>query len=248
LQLTVFFTSAELAAIETAPDDIYIVIDVVRATTTLTVMLDRGASRILIANSIAQAREAAQKVPGRLLCGEQKIKTPSDFNYGNSPTQFSQVDLTDQELILTTSNGTRAFFTCPQQSTRLGGCFYNAHAVTTHALKLAEQKHSNISLVCAGEYGYFALDDAICAGYLALELQRQYTGLEVRESVHAATKLYQAYPPTKVIDYAESTRELIAAGLQADLDFSFKTHGSRNVPIVIDREQETGLLVIGNAV
>lgn len=248
MKLNVFFTSAELAAVDAPSNDIYIVIDVVRATTTLTVMLDQGASRISIANSLGQAREAAQRIPGRFLSGELYGKTPPDFDYGNSPSQFSQVDLTRKELILSTSNGTRAFFACPEESTRLGGCFYNAQAVTAHALALAQQRQSNISIVCAGEYGYFALDDTTCAGYLALELQRQHPEIESRESAHAAITLYSTYPPDKLRDYAQSVQELLESGGEQDLSFCLQTNASKHVPAVVAREQETGLLVIGNAV
>src|SRR5438067_7657848 len=138
----------------------------------MAVMFDQGAARILAAETIEQAREAAQKLPGRLLCGERNVKPLPGFDYGNSPYLFSQVNLTGRELILTTTNGTRAFYACPEHTTRLAGSFYNARAVLSHALKLAQERNSNIALVCSGELGYFALDDATCAGYLALELQR----------------------------------------------------------------------------
>ena len=174
MQLNVFFTPAEIGANESQPDDIYIVVDVIRATTTMAVMFDQGAARVLAAATVEQAREAALKVPGRLLCGERNVKPLPGFDYGNSPVQFSQLDLSGRELILTTTNGTRAFHACPTQTTRLAGCFYNAQAVMSHALKLALERNSNIALVCSGELGYFALDDAVCAGYLAIELQAGY--------------------------------------------------------------------------
>ena len=55
-------------------NDIYIVVDVIRATTSMAVMFDQGAARVLVAGSIEQAREAAQKIPGRLLCGERNVQ------------------------------------------------------------------------------------------------------------------------------------------------------------------------------
>src|SRR5207248_6873466 len=109
-------------------DDVYIVIDVIRATTSLAVMFDQGATRILVAGTVEQAREAAQKLPGRLLCGERNVQPVPGFDYGNSPVQFSQVDLTGRELIMTTTNGTRAFYACPSHAACLAGSFYNAEA------------------------------------------------------------------------------------------------------------------------
>jgi len=250
LQLNVFFTPVEIVTSEAQKDDIYIVIDVIRATTTMAVMFDQGAARVLAAETIEQAREAAQKLPGRLLCGERNVKPLPGFDYGNSPYQFSQVDLTGRELILTTTNGTRAFYASPADATRLAGSFYNAHAVVSHALKLAQECNSNIALVCSGELGYFALDDATCAGYLALELQRltsehfQEIPLHLHESVYAATALYHAYKPPKILEYCDSAQSVFQAGLVEDPYFCMQTSKSTSIPLVVGREKETGLLVL----
>lgn len=244
MQLTIYFTPADVAAIDAAANDIYIVIDVIRATTTLTVLLERGAKSILIAHTVEQAQEAARILPGHLLCGERHALPLPGFDYGNSPAQFSQLDLSDREVILTTTNGTRAFFACPTESQRLAGCFYNAQAVTAQAITLAQQHNSNIALVCAAEAGYFALDDAACAGYLALELQRHYPALQVHESVHAATALYATYAPPKLLDYSNSARSVAKVGLQEDLDFCMRISESTSVPLVSGKDRKTGLLRI----
>ncbi len=244
MRLTVFFNPAELTFVEATTNDIYIIIDVMRATTTLTVMFDQGAARVFAAHTLEQAREAAPGIPGCLLCGERHTKTPPGFDYGNSPALFSQLDLAGSDLILTTSNGTRALFICPQDSIRLAGSFYNAHAVTSAALALAHEQGSNISLVCAAEYGYFALEDAACAGFLALELLRQQPGLEVQDNTHAAITLYEQYPPASLREYAQSARDLIAVGQQKDLDFCLAKDASTSVPIVKGHESETGLLLL----
>jgi 2-phosphosulfolactate phosphatase len=245
LQLTIYFSPADVVAVQLAANDIYIVIDVIRATTSLTTILERGASSVLIADTLEQAQEAAQQLPGLLLCGERNALPLPGFDYGNSPAQFSQLDLNGRELILTTTNGTRAFFACPEQSTRLAGCFYNAQAVTTYALQHARTQQSNIAIVCAAEKGQFALDDATCAGYLALELQRLFPALQIHESVLAATTLYYAYTPPKLLDYCHSARSVAAAGLQEDLEFCMRISQSRCVPRVTGRDSKTGLLTIG---
>src|SRR5437016_6645450 len=112
----------------------------------MAVMFDQGAARVLAAETIEQAREAAQKLPGRLLCGERNVMPLPGFDYGNSPYQFSQADLTGREMILTTTNGTRAFYACPEDAKRLAGSFYNALAVVLHARKLAQERTANKSL------------------------------------------------------------------------------------------------------
>ena len=247
MHLNVFFAPSAIVADGSNANDVYIVIDVIRATTTQSVILDRGAARILVASTVEDAKEAAQKIPGRLLCGERNVQPVPGFDYGNSPVQFSQVDLTGRELIMTTTNGTRAFYACPSDAIRLAGSFYNAEAVALKALEMAKDHGGNIRLVCSGELDYFALDDAVCAGYLALELHRlqgQVLPLDLDESVLAAIALYEAFEPPKVIDYCNSAQSVILGGLPDDPLFCMRTSVSQSVPIVVGREHETGLLVI----
>ena len=90
LHLNVFFTPSAIIAHEPSANDIYIVIDVIRATTTLAVVFDQGAARVFAAGTVEQAREAAQEFPGRLLCGERNVQPLPGFDYGNSPVQFSR--------------------------------------------------------------------------------------------------------------------------------------------------------------
>ncbi len=244
MQVRIFFNPVDMSVVETHPNDIYIVIDVIRATTTLTTIFDSGAARVYAADTLEQARDAATRFPHRLLCGERNVKPVPGFAYGNSPAQFSHMDLTGRELILTTTNGTRALHACPTNSTRLAGSFYNAQAVTARALTLAQKKESNIVIVCAGETNYFALDDATCAGYLALELQCQHPSIEIPDDVHAAQALYKTFAPPKLIDFAHSAQQVLTAHMGQDLDYCMKIDGSTTVSMVVGQEAETGLLII----
>lgn len=252
MQLHVFFTPRLIIPGAAPANDSYIVIDVIRATTTMTVMLDRGAARVLVAEDIEQARAAARLVPGRLLCGERNVRRIPGFDHGNSPVEFSRLDLVGREMIHTTTNGTRAFHACPESATRMAGCFYNAHAVAARALELAEARGGNIAIVCSGEFDTFALDDSVCAGYLALEIQRlatrQALPLDCHESVSAAITLYEAYQPPLVIEHCASAQTVIDAGLYEDPPFCMQTDVSTTVPTVIGREEETGLLVVERAI
>ncbi len=250
MRLKVFFTPSAIVAEGSNTNDVYIIIDVIRATTAQSVMFDQGAARILAASTVEEAKEAARKIPGRLLCGERNVQPVPGFDYGNSPVQFSQVDLTGREIVMTTTNGTRAFYACPQDATRLAGSFYNAEAVALKALEIAKDKGGNIHLVCAGELDYFALDDAVCAGYLALELHRlqgQVLPLDIHESVLAAIALYEAFEPPKVIDCCNSAQAVILGGLPDDPPFCMRMSVSQSVPMVVGKESETGLLVIERA-
>ena len=244
MHLDVFFIPSAIVVEGSSANDIYIVVDVIRATTSMAVMFDQGAARVLVAGSVEQAREAAQKIPGRLLCGERNVQRIPGFDYGNSPLQFSQLDLSGRELIMTTTNGTRAFYACPEQALRLAGSFYNARAVTRQALELAKIHRCDIHIVCSGENDFFGLDDAVCAGYLALELQHQRADIHLWESASAAMALYEAFKPPRVLDFCSAARAVVEGGLPEDPPFCMRTSISNSVPVVVGRELETGLLVI----
>jgi 2-phosphosulfolactate phosphatase len=214
----VHFSPADVAAISVREGDVCIVIDLIRATTSLTILFEQGARRVYAADSLEQAQAAKQHFPERLLCGERHAKPLPGFDYGNSPAQFAALDFTGRDLVMTTTNGTRAFFACPPESVRLAGCFYNASAVTTQAFRIARERQSNLHIVCAAEFGYFALDDATCAGYLAAVLLRLSPAIQTHESVSAAITLYEQYAPPKLLEYCRSAHSVRSAGLGADLE------------------------------
>jgi Phosphosulfolactate phosphohydrolase and related enzymes len=253
MQLHVYMSPADVLAVyseqeqhstATTSNDVFIVIDLVRATTAITTIFDSGAARVFIADSVAQAREARQRYPQRLLAGERNALPLPGFDYGNSPAQFAQTPLHERDLILTTTNGTRAFFACPTDSLRLAGCFYNAAAVTTYAVQQARQQGGNIGIVCAAEMGYFALDDSVCAGYLAQEIQHLQPDIECHESVTAAQGLYQLYPPSILAEYCHSTRQVIDAGLGADIAVCMRQNASQSIGKIVGQEADTGLLIL----
>jgi 2-phosphosulfolactate phosphatase len=247
LKLNVFFLPSSLVHTPSNERDVYIVIDLIRATTCMTVMLDGGTRYIFAAGSVEQAQAAHQHYPQRLLCGERHSKVLPGFDYGNSPVEFSRANLQERQIIMTTTNGTRAFHACPAQSIRVAGCFRNASAVVDYALLRAQAENLNIHLVCAGEEDYFGLDDAVCAGYLAQELQRQCSELQIDESALAAITLYETYPPSRLVEFSDAARVIHESGLVTDPPFCVETSVSQNVALVTGQEENTGLLILEKA-
>lgn len=251
MKLNIFFTPASILSSSPNTHDVYIVIDLIRATTCMAVMLDQGARRIFAAGTVEQARAARERFPQRLLCGERNVQPLPGFDYGNSPVQFAEADLRERELIMTTTNGTRAFHACPPDATLLAGSLYNAEAVARLALTLAREHAGNIHLVCAGEVGYFGLDDAVCAGYLAQMIQHlaapEAQPLRAHDSVQAALALYETFQPPKVIQYTNAAQSVINGGLPDDPVFCMRTSVSQSVALVVGQEEETGLLVLERA-
>lgn len=124
---------------------VYIVVDVIRATTTLCVFFERGCRQVKVAGSIAAARASARLAtsganqPLPLLAGEVGGLAPPGFNYGNSPAEFAALDLGGRVVIFATTNGTRALHACVGGGAVLVGAFRNATAVAGTAVTLAAQ-------------------------------------------------------------------------------------------------------------
>jgi 2-phosphosulfolactate phosphatase len=134
----VLFTPAELGGeLRLAPTDVAIVIDVIRATTTLAVLFDRGCARVLVAGDIPAARAHAAEHPGEyLLAGEVGGLRPPGFDFGNSPVELAAANLDGRAIIFSTTNGTRALHACAGVGAILAGSLRNVEAVCRAALRL----------------------------------------------------------------------------------------------------------------
>lgn len=179
-----------------------IVVDVIRATTTLSVLFDRGCSRVLVAPDIGSARNARARYPGALLAGEINGAMPRGFDVGNSPAEVVSQDVAGREIIFATTNGAPALRSCSSALVTIAGSLRNARAAAAVALAHAAQDRPStavplpahaassdvdrrasepamddsapdILIVCAGRANKPAYDDTICAGYLCEQLVEQ---------------------------------------------------------------------------
>lgn len=133
-----------------------IVVDVIRATTTLCVLFERGCRSVLVAPSVADARAARSDLAARgmdiLLAGEAEGLPPPGFDYGNSPAEFAGHTFHGREVIFATTNGTRAIRACAGSRAILAGALRNASAVTRAALALTlSDSNSHAQNVAADE-------------------------------------------------------------------------------------------------
>lgn len=168
MNIDVAFTPSEVQALS---NKVCVVVDVIRATSSLTVIMSQKPSKVVLATTIQKAtRHASQQTVHPLLCGERKGVAPEGFDYGNSPSEFSKASLKNKSIVFTSSNGTRAIADIVIAPTILLGCILNATAVAQKAFDEATAKTMDILFVCAGREEKFAIDDAYCAGLLVSKL------------------------------------------------------------------------------
>jgi phosphosulfolactate phosphohydrolase-like enzyme len=142
-----------------------VVVDVLRATTTLTVALGPGALRVLAAATPEQASALRAGHPGALLCGERGGLRIDGFDLGNSPFEYPVPVVAGRTLIFASTNGSQALLAAAAARRRLLAAFVNARAVVE---RLAGERA--VVIVCAGSSGRFAIEDAGCAGLLCERL------------------------------------------------------------------------------
>ncbi len=136
-----------------------VVLDVLRATSTMTTALAHGAAAIIPVAEIEEARRLKDASPERILAGERHGLPPEGFEKGNSPLEF--LDCQGREVVLTTTNGTWAIGCCQGARSIRVGALLN---LGTTAKKLASC--SRVVLVAAGTFETPALEDIYAAGAL----------------------------------------------------------------------------------
>jgi 2-phosphosulfolactate phosphatase len=206
VRVHVAFTPAEEVS---AP--VGIVVDVLRATSTITQALAAGYRRVLCCAEVDEARAVAAAEGGAVLGGERKTVRIPGFDFGNSPREF--VEPAAETLVLTTTNGTRLLVAAAERCNLvLVGSLLNLAAVVDAA---RQQGVPDVAVLCAGVKGELAMDDAYCAGRIALEL-----GGEPADSAAAAIRLAASFPSAEEgLSASQSARNLQASGLADDIAY-----------------------------
>jgi 2-phosphosulfolactate phosphatase len=154
----------ELLPAAELPGSLAVVIDVLRATTTIIHALANGCTRVFPVESVENARElAGSKRAGRVILGGERGGKPiAGFDRGNSPCEYTAEACKGTELVLTTTNGTRALLKAEAAERVLIAGFVNFSSVCEQIAKDSRPVH----LICAGTDGEVTLEDALLAGAL----------------------------------------------------------------------------------
>ena len=197
-----------------------VVIDVLRASSTIVTALARGSSGFFPIYSTEAAQEKAQcfKEKNILLCGERKGKKILGFDLGNSPHEFKREIVRQKQIVFTTTNGVKALEMTRNAAETVVCSFLNMSAVCDHCLKF----NGNILIVCAGRDGQFSLEDTVCAGML-INCIRNKSHYDLPETDASITSqlLYKHYCNNllKMLKISLHGKYLMNIGLESDLEF-----------------------------
>ena len=222
MQVHVAFTPDESASAPTG-----VVIDVIRATSTICQALASGYERVFCAAEVDDARALRAEMDGVTLGGERLGLRIDGFDLGNSPREY--LEPRSAVLAMSTTNGTRAIVTAAERCERvLIASLLNLAAVTEAARAHGE----DIAIFCAGVKGGFALDDAYVAGRIADGL-----ACERSDTAEAAVRLAGSYATAEeAFRQSRSGRDLIDNGPELEADIAYCAR--ENVLDIVPRFRE----------
>ena len=219
-------------------DSVVVVVDVLRASTTIVTALANGAARVIPCEETEEARRTAGSLPSEevLLCGERGSRRIPGFDLGNSPAEYTRDRVEGRTLVFTTTNGTRLLRRSAGCRQVCVGGFVNARAV----VGMLSSREEDCAIACAGQEGRFSMEDAVCAGMIAEAWSLGADGA-LGDAARAAVLLHRYYAEDlrKMAEASSHGRTLLGLGLDRDLELCTRTDVYDLVPVL----GESGLIV-----
>jgi len=220
-----------LAPAERMRDGIAVVIDVLRATTTIVHALAAGCVAVRPCAEVDEARALADSLPAGkvILGGERGGLPPEGFDLGNSPRTYTCRACKDTTLVFTTTNGTRAILRCEQASRILIAAFVNYSAVCE---QLRQDKRP-VYIVCAGTDGDITLEDTLLAGAI-VEALTQRALIQLNDGARLAWDCFEQHGHylDAALELGHGGQNLLALGLEEDIRDAARVDAVHLVPEV----------------
>ena len=208
-----------------------VVIDVLRASSTIVTALQNGAKEIIPVASV----EFAVKISGglftgqTLICGERNTKMIEGFALGNSPLEFTKDKIAGKSIILYTTNGSKAVVKAKFSENLFVTTFLNLSAVTKKLMEI----NKDTEIICSGRGNDISLEDIVCAGKLVSEIQKYKEDIELSDSSRASISLNKSFGINiyKMLKDTEHGQILIENGFEKDIEYCSKLDLLDAVPV-----------------
>jgi 2-phosphosulfolactate phosphatase len=239
VKLDVFFDPVGVNPAEVQGRSV-VVVDILRATTTIVVALDHGARAVLPAGSTEEAIRISQNLERDdvVLAGERKSVRIPGFALGNSPGEFTAEAVQGKTIVLTTTNGTPALIAVQGAREVIVAAAVNFGVVAQKCRAVLEQ-HGELMILCAGRERQFALEDAFAAGRLAKVLLPEggLRRLTVNDGALAALELARHFGERwlRALKASTHVRELTELGFRDDLLVCAEENTHPILPLYADR-------------
>ena len=229
---------------ENSLPDCAVVIDVLRATTTIATALNAGAEAVQAFSSIDELMKESQAwLPEkRLRAGERDGKQVEGFDLGNSPLNCNPQVVKDKRLFLTTTNGTRALQRVEKAPTVITAAQINRQAVVNYLL---EAQPETVWMVGSGWQGTYSLEDTACAGAIAKSIMQQtdIPSVEIfgNDEVIGAIALYTQWQDNLLNLFRQCSHGQRLLNLDCDDDLKYCAQ--TDILDILPIQKEPGVLV-----
>lgn len=207
-----------------------VVIDVLRASSTIITALSNGAMEVIPVASVDFAVKLSGGMFGgkTLLGGERNTKMIEGFALGNSPFEYSNSVVDNKYIVFYSTNGSKAIVKAKYSENLFVGSFNNLKAVADHLAKL----NSDVEILCAGNNNRFSLEDSACAGMLIEEMRKKETNVELSDSSLAALALYNEFGTNilEMLKHSEHGKKLLENGFEKDLEYCSNYSVTSSIP------------------
>ena len=205
---------------------IVVIIDVLRATSTICTALYNGATRVIPVSSVPDCIRIGAEL-GAITAGERDGRVAEGLEHGNSPFEYSREFIQDKTLVLTTTNGTKLLHMAKDVEQIITGSFPNLSAVCDY---LVAQKRSVI-LGCAAWKDKVNLEDTLFAGAVISRIREHFSIND--DAALAAEMMYNSSQDNilGVMSNASHYKRLAKYGLQKDMEYCLTPDGANVLPI-----------------
>jgi len=215
-------------------DKIVIVIDVLRATTTIITPLANGCKEVIPAVEIEEVITMSKNYEkdSFLLCGERNIQPIDGFHLSNSPLEYTAERVSGKTVLLTTTNGTRAIRRAVDAKEVLVCSLINVDAIADH---LASQDCDAV-FICAGTDGKFSMDDVVTAGAVISKLNDSVENLELDDLAVVAMSMYQSSADDLhgLLKHSVHYKRMMEYGLADDINYCLTLNAASIVAVYKD--------------
>ncbi len=196
-----------------------VVVDVLRATSTIVEALSNGAKEVIPVNTFEFALKASGSIFGgqTILGGEKNTKKIESFNLGNSPLEYTKEVVSGKSIILFTTNGSKAIVKAKFSAHLIICAFTNLITVAKYLVELG----NDFEILCAGRAGGFSMEDTICAGKLISEIESLGVKPDLSDSARAGKFLskFLGKSTRKMLLDSEHGKLLVENDFTADIDY-----------------------------
>lgn len=214
----------DLYAIE---NSIVVVIDILRATSSITYGIENGADAIIPVMNVEDCLNYADK--GYLLAAERNGEVVTGYDFGNSPFSYTAEKVAGKTIVLTTTNGTKAMHLAQERAHQvIVGSFLNLTSVCNYLKK----QNKDVLLLCAGWKDNFNLEDTLFAGAVVEQLQNDFTIGD--DASVAALDMYQLAKGDlrQYLKKSSHSHRLIKLNIEEDVQFCLKLDICATIPVL----------------